>query len=303
MDVPHAREALQSGRDGSYWVDTLHLDAVPELLRANAADAPLRLVVHYLPSLVTAGLSVRREGLTNAERTALDGVHGFLTTSRFMSGLLGGLGAGVERIGVVEPGVAVARNAEGRRSRPGAALRALLVANLTPPKGVREFLESLGRTLSREVGFRLIIVGSLEADRDYAVACRRIVETQPSLRGRVAFAGALTPDEVGHEMSRTDVLVSASTLETYGMALAEARAWGLPIIARRGGNVENIVDEGAGGALFGDSDALASGVVSLAVDPSELERRSALAVSRRRSRTWAEAAADFVRLFGGKADE
>src|SRR6185295_2962139 len=48
VDVKGALSALRRGDSDAYWVDTLYLDAVPELVRANAGRAPIRLVVHYL---------------------------------------------------------------------------------------------------------------------------------------------------------------------------------------------------------------------------------------------------------------
>jgi glycosyltransferase involved in cell wall biosynthesis len=101
-------------------------------------------------------------------------------------------------------------------------------------------------------------------------------------------------------MRRSDVLVSSSSMETYGMALAEARALGLPIVATRGGNVESLVDPRAGGAVFDDTDAVAEELVRLAKDSDELERRRRLAAEMRLVRSWDEAAADFLSLFGNE---
>src|SRR5262249_19090816 len=52
VGVDQALRALANGHFDGCWVDTLHLDAVPELVRANDANTPIRLVVHYLPSHV-----------------------------------------------------------------------------------------------------------------------------------------------------------------------------------------------------------------------------------------------------------
>jgi phosphatidylglycerophosphate synthase len=117
------------------------------------------------------------------------------------------------------------------------------------------------------------------------------------LAGRVDFTGSLSHDDVIAEMNRSDVLVSASTMESYGMALAEARGLGIPIVALRGGNIDSLVDAAAGGALFDGIDALVSDLIWLADDRVELGRRRERARARRRVRTWDEAALDFTRAF------
>jgi glycosyltransferase involved in cell wall biosynthesis len=92
-----------------------------------------------------------------------------------------------------------------------------------------------------------------------------------------------------------DLLISASRMESYGMALAEARAAGTPILARSGGNAAAHVGANTGGELFADDAALAKAVVRLAREPGELRRRAVLARGARTARTWGDAASDFIR--------
>jgi glycosyltransferase involved in cell wall biosynthesis/phosphatidylglycerophosphate synthase len=292
VGVDEALGALSAGSSDWYWVDTLYLEALPRLARANVANAPLRLAVHYLPSMVPSRET--SPSLRQSERAALETATAFLVTSPYMAEVLRGLGVKTERICVVEPGVALGRIPDERRDR-GLEFRAIVVANLQQAKGVRELLASLESCLPHDLPFRLSIVGSSELEPDYARSCRAVAGPGTRLAGRVDFVGSLSHDDVIVEMNRSDVLVSASTTESYGMALAEARAVGLPIVALRGGNVENLVDGAAGGALFDDIDALVTDLIWLASDGKELDRRTALARESRRIRTWDQAADDFKR--------
>jgi glycosyltransferase involved in cell wall biosynthesis/phosphatidylglycerophosphate synthase len=294
MGVEDAVRALSTGSADSYWVDTLHLDAVPELARANVADARIGLVVHYLPSIVPS--KEVSPVLLRAERAALETAGVFLATSQYTSRVLRDLGVPPERIFVIEPGVLTDRVAK-ERSGSASELRAIVVANLLQPKGVRELLEALSARLPHELPFRLSVVGSLAMDVEYARSCGELVDAVPSLARRVDFLGSLPHDAVVSELRRSDVLVSASTMESYGMALAESRAVGVPIVAMRGGNVENLVGRASGGALFDDVTALVTDLVRLATDENELLRRKGLALAERRVRTWDRAADDFQRAF------
>ena len=47
---------------------------------------------------------------------------------------------------------------------------------------------------------------------------------------RIELAGPLTEDRVRFALSGTDLLVSASRRESYGMAVAEALAHGVPVV-------------------------------------------------------------------------
>lgn len=296
-DVQGALRSLRDRRHGAYWVDSLYLSWLPELARENVARAPLRLLVHYLPSLVSHGDATTRGELLGAERAALDAADGFLVTSAYMARILGRLGVERRKIVVIEPGVTITEPLAVLEER-GPALVALVVANVTPAKGHRELLASLGRALGPDVSLRLTLVGSLERDGDYSAVCLRSAGEHPELRERVQFVGALPHEGVILRMAESDVLVSASRMESYGMALAEARAVGLPILAVRGGNVEQHVDERAGGAIFDDADALAIDLVRLARDPVELRRRRMRASLARTERSWDQAAAEFLGSFG-----
>lgn len=275
------------------WVDSLYLEALPRLARTSA---PANVLLHYLPSLVTAPNLARPSELTEEERRALETARSVLVTSAWARQKLLDLGVPSGKIGVVEPGTDGVVLARERAA--GAPLEALIVANLLPGKGVLPFLEALASRLSEEDPVRLAVVGSSELDPGYAARCHAVVESTPLSR-RVRFTGALPFPELAELLARSDVLVSASRMETYGMALSAARASGVPILARRGGNVAEHVEERAGCALFDDDVALARALVALAADPLEAARRRELAGRARPERSWDEAARDFVR-FGGR---
>jgi glycosyltransferase involved in cell wall biosynthesis len=294
LGLEEGRRALRAGASGRYWIDSLLLDHVGRLVRENTALLPLGLVVHYLPSLVALGRVPRRSELSAAERAALELVRHFLAPSAFSRDVLVELGVSSEAIVVVEPGVDGHVVAASSCSRaPRSFLSAVMVANVVAGKGVAPFLRALA-PLSDGVPFELTVIGSLKMDDAYASECRRIVEGSAALFERVHFVGPMPHQAVLDSIPTHDLLISASRMESYGMALAEARAAGMPILSRGGGNAAAHVGGDSGGELVVDDAALAGALVRLAREPNELRRRALVAASARRARTWGDAASDFI---------
>ena len=76
---------------------------------------------------------------------------------------------------------------------------------------------------------------------------------------RLRFLGALPPDRLAACYAAADLMVWPAINEAYGMALLEAQAAGLPVVAGRTGGVPDIVRDGVTGLLtpIGDETAFA----------------------------------------------
>jgi glycosyltransferase involved in cell wall biosynthesis len=288
---PHCGGARPTARDADrFWVDSLYLEQLPQL-RAELAGAPLMLMLHYLPSLVRLGREVRAAELTPVERNALSRADGYLVPSSFMLGQLALLGLQHNAI-CVEPGVELPAQLAARVVAPG-ALRSVMLCNVTEGKGVLPFLAALGERLRHADRCSLEIVGATDREPAYASACRALCDATPALRSAVRFAGGLPHAAAIARLNAADVLVSASRMESYGMALAEARAMGVPVLARAGGHTAAQVEPAAGGRLVHDDAALAEALLDLVRAPAELERRRAAAIATIRHRSWDDAARAF----------
>lgn len=99
--------------------------------------------------------------------------------------------------------------------------------------------------------------------------------------GRIRFLGALPPDRLAACYAAADLMVWPAINEAYGMALLEAQAAGLPVVAGRTGGVPDIVRDGVTGLLppIGDDTAFAEAVASLLTDNA---RRAAMGVAASR---------------------
>jgi glycosyltransferase involved in cell wall biosynthesis len=271
-------------------IDSLYLDAVPRLRRSARAGS-LHLLLHYLPSLVEHGRELEPAELSAMEREALAAADGFVVTSAFMDRVLAKLAVNHRHVMIVEPGVSSPPGRE--RDEPG-LLRAVMLCNVVAGKGVQPLLAALATCISNGDRFELWIAGRLDLEPSYADGCRALVLASPSLRTRVRLLGPLLHPQALALLSTASVFLSASQMESYGMALAEARAAGVPIIARAGGHAAMHVDGACGGALVEDELGVAAELLELARKPDLLARRRHLAAAGVRARSWPEAAADLI---------
>jgi glycosyltransferase involved in cell wall biosynthesis len=293
LGLEAAERALALGEPGNYFVDTLFLNELPRLDRLARENASLTLLAHYLPSLVRYGSDVARSVLSAEEARALEHTRRAIAPSAFMRRTLERLSEPPPSVAVAEPGRLAAGVAP--QPSPGGTLRVVVVAHLVPGKGVDRLLSALAASLEPRDRLTLNVIGSLTQDPAHAAACR-VFATAPALRERATLLGELSPAAVNQRIAECDLLLSASSMESFGIVLAEARTLGVPIIARVGGNVENLVQNESGGELVADAVGVAAACVALVRDPEELVRRRGLARARALAPYgWSDAAARFTR--------
>jgi glycosyltransferase involved in cell wall biosynthesis len=289
-ELASGRRALARGAAQVFFVDSLYLDALPAL-REQARPGALHLLLHYLPSLVTYGREIERAELSGTEREALEAADGFLVTSTFMRGALERLQVGERPVLYVEPGVALPG---GAPSASTTTLRAVMLCNVVAGKGVLRLLSELAAGIVDRDRFELSIAGRLDLEPAYAEACRAQIAAHAGLRARVRLLGPLPHTLALTRLAGADLLLSTSRMESYGMALSEARAAGVPIIARTGGHAQAHVERAAGGTLVADEAAVATRLLELARSPELFAQRRLMARAAVRARSWEQAAGDLI---------
>ena len=271
------------------WIDSLYLAALPAV-RASARGARIHLILHYLPSLVRSSLGHAPVALDAVELQAVREADAVLVTSRFMAELLAPHVAGDRALLCVEPGAEVAK----APSAAPQAMRCAMLCSVVENKGVLPLLRALAPQLAHGDGFTLEIAGELAREPGYASACSAQISGDAGLSRCVRLLGPLPHDEALELLRGAQLLISASRMESYGMALAEARAAGIPILACAGGHVAAHVDPVAGGELVDDTSELANRLVALIRDRGVLAERRRKAQAAARARSWDQAAAELL---------
>jgi glycosyltransferase involved in cell wall biosynthesis len=110
---------------------------------------------------------------------------------------------------------------------------------------------------------------------------------------RTRWVGAVAPAALSAHYAAADLLVWPAHNEAYGMALLEAQAAGLPVVACRTRGVPDVVEDGRTGLLVPEDDpaAFAGAITALLADPERRVRFGAAAAAWvRRERTLEHAA-------------
>jgi glycosyltransferase involved in cell wall biosynthesis len=94
------------------------------------------------------------------------------------------------------------------------------------------------------------------------------------------FPGFLERDRVRELLGDGDLFVLPAVLESFGIAALQARATGLPVVARREGGVGSFIRHGQDGLLASSDDEMTEGIVSLLRDPEALARMTGPRVLR-----------------------
>jgi glycosyltransferase involved in cell wall biosynthesis len=114
------------------------------------------------------------------------------------------------------------------------------------------------------------------------VARAEVVAALAPLGHRVIWAGMLDEAATASRLAVADLYVWPAVNEAFGMALLEAQASGLPVVAGAGGGVATVVADRLTGLLTppGDIAAFAAAVHQFIVDPSLRQRYGAAARQR-----------------------
>ena len=281
-------------------IDGLALGAMPAEVEREASRLQIVALVH-LPLAAEIGLDRETaSAFEAAERRALAAAAQVVVTGRPTVEALAAYGVGLDRIAIVEPGTDRAPLSVGST---GASLELLCVATLNAGKGHEILIRALAAITDRN--WHLTCAGSLERDPATVERVRATVRRE-GLEDRVSLAGELGADALEACYNRADVFVLATLHETYGMAVAEALAHGLPVISTRTGAIPELVAEGAGGAGAagiivppGDRQALAD-ALSLVLGDARVREKLADGARRVRDRlpTWEEASDKMAAALG-----
>lgn len=178
------------------------------------------------------------------------------------------------------------------RPSEGRAPTIVCVAALRPEKGHDTLLAAFSAVLDVIPDARLVLVGDGPERRvlEATIAAAGITASV-ELRGRVA--------EVWPHLADADVFVLASPAEALGIAIMEAMAAGLPVVATDVGGIPELVTPGVTGELFGvrDHRELAQQLIALLQSPERRAAMSAAAVETAAAMRMERSVEQYFRLY------
>lgn len=270
---------------GRYWVDSLYFKEVPEIARNIPQNSQLFIIVHYFPSMMH---DARKYGKIEARAFAC--AHGFLVTSEFTRRELIKRKIGKPTI-KVEPAPTIRATLCTNRSRD---FKGLIVANLVKEKGVLEFLQELAKVIPADKRFNITVVGRTDMDKKYAEQCQQFVSKTSSLKNSVHFTGCLKNLKLSRAYQAHSFFISSSLMETFGIALRDARAAGQYLLVLDRGNAAEHVTMGAG-EKFGIIQHLAKRVAHLVGNDAARAVAQDKTNAKPVTYNWDDAASEFLR--------
>lgn len=226
-------------------LDGLVACGVPEIIVPEAERLQLAVLVH-LPLGDETGLdpAVAVE-LDARERTVLRAVPAVIATSDWaVRRLVSHHGLAPERVHVAAPGADIAPLASGTDG----VSRLLCVAAVTPRKGQHRLVEALATVT--DLPWSCVCVGGLNQDPEYVAGLRSLI-ARHGLQDRLILAGPQAGAELDASYNSADLMVLTSYAETYGMAVTEALARGIPVLATDVGGVPEAVGRAPDGGVPG----------------------------------------------------
>jgi glycosyltransferase involved in cell wall biosynthesis len=147
---------------------------------------------------------------------------------------------------------------------PDGEIRVLSVMRLRPTKSPEGLVKSVPEVLARvpdpsRVFFTIVGDGPLRKKLERLAASLGVA-------GHVEFAGYRKPEEVRRLLCGAQIFVSSGRKEAQGISLLEARAAGLPIVARAGGGVGEVMESGRHGFIASDRRTFVDAIVRLVCD-------------------------------------
>jgi glycosyltransferase involved in cell wall biosynthesis len=226
-------------------LDGLVACGVPEIVVPETERLNLAVLVH-LPLGDETGLDpATAADLDARERAVLRAVPAVVATSDWaVRRLVSHHGLAPDRVHVAAPGADIAPLASGTDG----VSRLLCVAAVTPRKGQHRLIEALATVT--ELPWSCVCVGGLTHDPQY-VASLRVLIKKYGLQDRLHLAGPQAGAELDASYHAADLMVLTSYAETYGMAVTEALARGIPVLATDVGGLPEAVGRAPDGGVPG----------------------------------------------------
>lgn len=227
-------------KDSRVVIDGLALSAMPTIIEREALRLRIIALIH-LPLGFDVSLDQKIVSLLRThEARSLHASRLIIVTGHTTVKMLNNYKIKRDKIVVVEPGTERAPLTRGSKN---STLNLLSVATLNPIKGHEILLKALASIPNRK--WKLTCVGSTTRHPDTTNRLRAMVY-RLGLENQVLLTGELDAKRLSYCYNSSDLFVLATRQETYGMAVAEALAHGLPVVSTTSGAIPNLVGNHAG---------------------------------------------------------
>jgi glycosyltransferase involved in cell wall biosynthesis len=269
--------------------DNLISSSISALLKECAHRNHLICLFH-LPLSIYPGFSVyQREMLAFSESESLGFIHHILAVGPFVEKFLLQQGIDKKKIILTFPGVEDCPQKKIYQPKP---YRLLSVANLIRSKGHVTLVKALSAL--NNINWILDCYGDLDLDRQYLADLQALIRRN-NLQNKIFIHGTISGKALSDAYLSADLFIHPSEFETYGIALTEALAHGIPVIASTGGGTLSTVPASMGKFFKPDDVYGLETILEVVFENTEIYKKLCNEASRYKSQaiTWQKSADDF----------
>ena len=166
---------------------------------------------------------------------------------------------------VIPNGVDIPPLPDGATSKEKSSKTALFVGRLYPVKGLPTLIKAWGRAMP--TGWKLVIAGPDEAG--HLGELKRLVAAQ-RLEQTISFVGAVAGDAKRSLFLDADLFVLPTHSESFGMAVAEALSYGVPVLTTTAAPWPLLEESGCGWRVAPDFEGMTHGLAAATSTEREL---------------------------------
>lgn len=167
---------------------------------------------------------------------------------------------------------------------PASIFTLLYVGSELPRKNLSVLFEALAILKQQNIEFQLLKVGSAGADRWRNQTLRRLNELK--LLDNVVFTGKVSDDHLALLYSASDLFITTSLLEGFGLPALEAMACGAPVVCSNAGSLPEITGESALLVDPRSAEDVASKIISTMQDTALRQQMSESGIIQAGKFTW-----------------
>lgn len=277
-------------------IDGLALGVLPDLVSLLAARHPIVGLVHH-PLALESGLDFNQVvSLQESEKKSLTYVKKVVANSnKTARDLTGFYKVPSKNVLVVLPGTIQQLKASISKSiakKSPEVIHLLSVGAVIPRKAFHTLVEALYPLKS--LSWTLSIAGDVARDVGAYAKLQEAIR-RCSLVDRINVLGTVSDLELQQLYTSSDLFVSASLYEGYGMVFAEAMANGLPIVATTGGAITDTVPNKAGLLVEPGNVASLSNAIKLLIEDHDVRTKlsQGAILAAKQQPTWEESVKKF----------
>lgn len=173
----------------------------------------------------------------------------------------------------------------------------LSVGSISRRKGHLLLLQAFDQVCKQVPNAKLVIAGVL-AEQDYYNELQAYIQQSPN-KVNISLLVNLPQEELYELYQQARIFALHSQEESQGIALVEAMATGLPIVATNVGGIPYVVEDKEMGFLgdYGDIDSFAQNLITLLCDRKQCSDMSNCAIQEAQRYVWGNIASEVVKLY------